>query len=328
MAGELLSICIPTYNRAQLLKSLLETLDGQIQSAVPSDVVIYVSDNCSTDATPEVAAEFQKRPGGRFVYSRNSENIGLSRNLLKVLGLGKGRFIWTLGDDEVVSPDAVMNIVKDLGRHDPGLMIMFDTRYLLPVPKPGVYADYREFARACIRLNNVHALAQHVLLSSNIYRAEFFDADLAMANLDTWLPHMYGMLRPLLKHSLPVLIPDYQAISTRDDGRGAPADGIWADLDQCCTTYLQWLREEMQVPELDPFDFGRTARRMMWAKFRSDPVDYISQNWRAMFQPSAYRYLFTRFFGARKVDSHEPKAKPLQHASSSAPEKLAATKHD
>jgi glycosyltransferase involved in cell wall biosynthesis len=319
MAGELLSICLPTYNRSPLLKNILETLAGQIQAASLSDVVIYVSDNCSTDATPDVAADFQKRPGVRFVYSRNQENIGLSKNLLKVMSLGKGRFIWTLGDDEILSPNAVPNIVKALRERDPGLMVMFDTRYQLPVPAPGIYADYREFARACVRLDNVHALAQHVLLSSNIYRAEFFDPDLAQANLDTWLPHMYGMLRPLLKHQLPVLVPDFPAISTRDDGRGAPADGVWADLDQCCATYLQWLREEMQMPELDPYAFGRTARRMMLANLFAHPVDYFKTNWRALFQPSAYRYLFTRIFGARKVDRY-------QRPASSRPEKLTITK--
>lgn len=304
MAEELLSICIPTYNRSQLLRQVLDSLAGQIVESGLSEAVVYISDNASTDATPELAKEFGSRPGFRLVYSRNPENIGLSRNLLKVMGLGKGRFVWTLGDDEIIAPKAIASLIRELRKHDPGYVVMFDTRYALPIPAPGVYADYREVARACIRLDNVHALAQHALLSSNLYRAENFDLDWALQNIDTWFPHMFGMLRPLLKLRLPVLIPDFPVVSTREDERGTPADGVWADLDQCSTIYLEWLQKEMQMPELDPYAFGRTARKMMVDNFLSHPFKYVAHHWRALFQPSAYRYLWTRLLGARKTNRY------------------------
>jgi abequosyltransferase len=52
MAQELLSICIPTYNRARLLKQILGVLGGQIKTAGADSVVLYISDNGSTDTTP------------------------------------------------------------------------------------------------------------------------------------------------------------------------------------------------------------------------------------------------------------------------------------
>jgi glycosyltransferase involved in cell wall biosynthesis len=300
MAQELLSICIPTYNRAHMLRQILDTLGAQCRVGNPDDVAIYISDNGSTDKTPHVVEEFQKQPGLRIVYSRNSTNVGISRNLLKVMAMGQGRFIWTLGDDELIEPNAIPNLLTTLRRYDPGFVLMFDTRYKLPLPKSGLYADYRAVARACIQLNNVHALAEHTLLSSNLYRAEFFDAEFGEENIDTWFPHMFGFLRPLLKKRMPVLIPDFPVISTREEGRGVPGDGQWANLDQCWATYLTWLREEMQLPELDPYAAGQTARRQMLANIRAHPVRYFHKNWRALFQPSAYRFLFTRFFGVRK----------------------------
>jgi len=299
MAQELLSICIPTYNRSPLLRKILELLAQQCQSLPAGDVVIYVSDNGSSDDTPQVAEEFQKRPGVQLVYSRNPENIGLSKNLLKVMSLGKGRFVWTLGDDEMVLPNALASLVRVLRQHDPGMVVMWDTRYSLPLPAPGLYADYRELARACLKIDNAHALAEQTLLSSNLYRAAFFDPAWAEANIDTWFPHMYGMLRPLFKERLPVLVPDFPVISTRKEDRGTPADGKWADLDRCWATYLGWLREELQLPELDPQSAGRAARQMMLANLRAHPIAYFRKNWRAMFQPSAYRYLWTRIFGVK-----------------------------
>lgn len=300
MPQELLSICIPTYNRSHLLKPLLAGLAEQIREAGVNDVVIYVSDNASPDATPQVVEEFQKQSGVKIVYSRNPSNIGLSKNLLKVMSLGQGRFIWTLGDDEIVAPQAVPNLVRVLRQHDPGFVLMFDTHYSWPLPKPGLYADYRAFAQECIKLDNVHALAEHTLLSSNLYRSEYFDPVFGEANIDTWFPHMFGFLRPLLKARLPVLIPDFPVISTRKDDRGVPSDGKWADLDQCWATYLTWLREEMQMPELDPSAASKAARKEMLANMKAHPVQYFRKNWRAMFQPSAYRFLYTRFFRVGK----------------------------
>ena len=300
MSAELLSICIPTYNRSRLLGQILGVLGPQIRLAGAENVVIYISDNGSPDATPQVVEEFHKQSGVRVVYSRNSTNLGISKNLLKVMAMGRGRFVWTLGDDEVIADNAVPNLVNVLRQQDPGFVLMFDTRYPWPLPKPGLYSDYQEFARACIKLDNVHALAEQTLLSSNLYRSEFFDPKFGEENIDTWFPHMFGFLRPLLKNRLSVLIPDFPVISTREEERGVPSDGKWANLDECWVTYLTWLRDEMQMPELDPNAASRSARKAMLANMRAHPVQYFQKYWRALFQPSAYRFLYTRFFGVRK----------------------------
>jgi glycosyltransferase involved in cell wall biosynthesis len=124
MSQELLSICIPTYNRSRLLRQILEVLGAQIRAAGAENVVIYISDNASPDDTPQVVGEFQKQSGVRVVYSRNDSNIGLSKNLLKVMAMGQGRFVWPLGDDEIIVKDAVPNLVKVLRERDPGFVLM------------------------------------------------------------------------------------------------------------------------------------------------------------------------------------------------------------
>jgi glycosyltransferase involved in cell wall biosynthesis len=300
MAPELLSICIPTYNRSRMLKQLLGVLSPQIQAAGAENVVLYISDNGSPDDTKQVVEEFIKQSGIRVVYSRNDSNVGISKNLLRVMAMGKGRFAWTLGDDEIVADNAVPNLLKVLRERDPGFVLMFDTRYPWPLPKPGRYADYRAVAGECIRLNNVHALAEHTLLSSNIYRPEFFDAKFGEENINTWFPHMFGFLRPLLKNKLSVLIPDFPVITTREEERSVPSDGKWANLDECWFVYLSWLRDEMQMPELDPSAASRAARTAMLANMRAHPIQYFRRYWRALFQPSAYRFLWSRFFGVGK----------------------------
>ncbi len=89
MTSELLSICIPTYNRARLLRQILDVLGTQIRATGVENVVIYISDNGSPDNTPQVVEEFQKQSDVHVVYSRNSSNLGISKNLLKVMAMGK-----------------------------------------------------------------------------------------------------------------------------------------------------------------------------------------------------------------------------------------------
>ena len=110
---------------------------------------------------------------------------------------------------------------------------------------------------------------------------------------------MFGFLRPLLKNRLPVLIPDFPVISTRAEERSVPGDGQWANLDACWKVYLTWLRDEMPMPELDPTAASRTARQAMLANMRAHPLQYLKKYWRALFQPSAYRFLWTRFWGVK-----------------------------
>lgn len=90
----LLSICIPTYNRAEILKDTLYTL---VQDpAFSIDVEIIISDNASTDNTEEICLYFVSAYDNIFYY-RNLENIN-DRNFSKVLSYARGRYIKLFND--------------------------------------------------------------------------------------------------------------------------------------------------------------------------------------------------------------------------------------
>lgn len=110
----LLSICIPTFNRAHLLRSALLSLMAQVQEFAGT-VELVVSDNASSDDTPRVI-EWAKE-AGPLRYHRNSENIGIIRNILKVVELAAGEYCWLLGDDEMLRPGAVAKVVETLKSH-------------------------------------------------------------------------------------------------------------------------------------------------------------------------------------------------------------------
>ncbi len=110
-----LSICIPTYNRARYLENCLQSLvDAAAQTTVPFE--ICVSDNGSTDHTPDIIAAFKdKLP---LVAHRNPTNLGIPRNFLTVVGLAQGEFAWLVGDDDLVLPDAISRLCAIIEREN------------------------------------------------------------------------------------------------------------------------------------------------------------------------------------------------------------------
>lgn len=105
-----LGICIPTYNRDNFLKILLESLLSQCKE---NGVQIFISDNCSNDKTEEVVIQFQ-RIYSNISYSKNDENIGFYRNLIKVLKMAQTEYVWMMDDDDIILNNAISKILHVL----------------------------------------------------------------------------------------------------------------------------------------------------------------------------------------------------------------------
>ena len=101
----ILSICIPTYNRAAflpaLLDSILSEIDGLTQGLSGKDVEIVISDNNSTDDTDRVVAFYQELLP-RLVFLKQTENIGADRNYNAAIAASSGTFSWLMGSDDRV----------------------------------------------------------------------------------------------------------------------------------------------------------------------------------------------------------------------------------
>lgn len=83
----LLSLCIPTYNRASYLRNSLETIVSQDEFKA-GKVEIVISDNASTDNTEEIGREYAKRYAN-VLYFRNEKNI-VNDNFPLALSRGNG----------------------------------------------------------------------------------------------------------------------------------------------------------------------------------------------------------------------------------------------
>ena len=120
----ILTIAIPTYNRARYLRPLLDILQTEISaiSNGPEQVEVYVSDNDSTDNTREILDRFREFPF--FSIRQQSENIGPSRNVESCFANAQGRFVWILGDDDRPRQGLVRALVAMLEKHSPALVFL------------------------------------------------------------------------------------------------------------------------------------------------------------------------------------------------------------
>lgn len=110
MTKPLLSICMPTHNRAAFLYRTLRSITDNPIFANGEDVEIVISDNASTDATPEVAKLFVAKYGDKVVYSRNDVDIA-DKNFEKALRLARGAFRKLVNDTLCFTDDGVRTVL-------------------------------------------------------------------------------------------------------------------------------------------------------------------------------------------------------------------------
>lgn len=104
----LLTIAIPTYNRAGCLKELLSVLADQLKNEPRAELII--SDNASPDDTPSVVRDFVHR-GPRVRYIRNAQNIGPDANFLQCFEQARGKYVWIFSDDDLILPGGLDKIL-------------------------------------------------------------------------------------------------------------------------------------------------------------------------------------------------------------------------
>lgn len=131
-SSPILGICIPTYNRASILRNnLIRVIKVVERYKLP----IYISDNCSTDNTTEVVFEM-KTLYKNIVYSKNKENLGVDRNFEKVLKLCDEPYAWLLGDDDTIDSD-IKIIMEILADKKPDILMLGEDDRI----KSGIYED-------------------------------------------------------------------------------------------------------------------------------------------------------------------------------------------
>lgn len=117
----LLSICIPTYNRGDILNVTLSSLVKD--SAFGEDVEIIISDNASTDNTHEICNSYVEKYDNIYYY-RNSENIK-DQNFIRVLSLANGKYIKLFNDTLRFKPEMLEKMLGVIKNTNEAIHLLF-----------------------------------------------------------------------------------------------------------------------------------------------------------------------------------------------------------
>jgi glycosyltransferase involved in cell wall biosynthesis len=105
----LVSVCIPTFNRAD---SLSRTV-GLLQNCSYSNIEIIISDNASTDNTSIICDQIRQHDE-RIKYFRHEINQGPTKNFNFAKSVAIGEYFMWLGDDDVLDVDYIRICIDEL----------------------------------------------------------------------------------------------------------------------------------------------------------------------------------------------------------------------
>jgi glycosyltransferase involved in cell wall biosynthesis len=103
------SIVLPTYNGARYLAQSVESCLEQ----TCQDLELILVDDCSTDATPQIIAQFVARDA-RVRTVRHELNRRLPGAINTGVGMSRGRFLTWTSDDNLYRPQAIAEMAAAL----------------------------------------------------------------------------------------------------------------------------------------------------------------------------------------------------------------------
>lgn len=116
----LVSICLLTYNRAELLRRSIESLLAQSYQSFE----LIINDDCSPDNTASVAREYEQRDS-RVRYYRNENNLRYAGNQNAAVRRASSEYIAIVHDGDVYRTDCLEKWVGVLMKH-PGVGLVYN----------------------------------------------------------------------------------------------------------------------------------------------------------------------------------------------------------
>ena len=109
-ANPKVTVCIPTYNRADILPYAVNSVLNQTYT----DFELLICDDASPDNTAEVVAKWDDP---RIRYIRHPQNIKRSRNMRSGYEAAKGQYFIKFDDDDAITPTFLEKTVAILDAH-------------------------------------------------------------------------------------------------------------------------------------------------------------------------------------------------------------------
>jgi abequosyltransferase len=112
---KLLSVCIPAYNRAQYLTSLLDSIVAQ--EFTDFEIVICEDKSPERGQIAAIVRGYQSRYPELIRYIENDENLGYDGNIRNLVQQASSEFCFFMGNDDIMCPGALENAASVIRRY-------------------------------------------------------------------------------------------------------------------------------------------------------------------------------------------------------------------
>ena len=223
----LLTIAIPTWNRASYLRLNLNQLAAQIDG-LELLVEILISDNCSSDETSSIVENYIK--GALPIkYVRNATNIGSDCNIAQCFNLASGHYVMILGDDDLLVDGALPMLLRILKESEYGVVSVRpygyedDFRREYPGGKGEIlgYCDVGEFVKKLGVFST--------LISANIISKNFLTDEDARIYCGTNLVHTQLLYRAAIAAERNLWVDRYLVACKRNNSGGYIFSEVFVD---------------------------------------------------------------------------------------------------
>ena len=111
----LLSVAIPTYNRAEKLLLTLNNIANQATEIELDKFEIIVSDNCSSDNTATILDKWMaSNVEISCKINTNESNLGYDGNCHRAIELSSGKYVWLMADDDLLLDGGLKKVFGSL----------------------------------------------------------------------------------------------------------------------------------------------------------------------------------------------------------------------
>jgi abequosyltransferase len=108
-------MAIPTYNRAESLRVVLDSIISQVSDKYKLEIII--SDNASTDNTSDITKQYQEKY--QYIkYFRNEFNKGIDYNISKAVELSSSDYVMLLSDDDLLLDGSLEHLISLINMND------------------------------------------------------------------------------------------------------------------------------------------------------------------------------------------------------------------
>ena len=238
MADDLdLTIAVPTYNGARTIARCLASILPEMRQGVE----LLVCDNASTDGTAEAVREIAGTdPRVRFVS--NETNVGFDRNVDLCMQRARGRFVWLMGDDDLICRNGAIDVILQVIRDHPDVAAIFaDSRHPIRLDPldSGVCANGADFFRK--------SRFKSGLISSNIFRRSAWQSVNVEQYFGSGWLHMGFLVQALPRYPSYVICEEMVAQLVLEEGFGI---GRWGGTGSFLRTGLNLVRIYREMPSL------------------------------------------------------------------------------